>query len=125
MSPARQPAGTPTGGQFAATGRAETGVTLDAHEARARRREARQARVDQVAATTRDEATQLRIAESGESAQREMLQQNPHLTTRTLEWMVDHWTFNPRHIPALAAQANMTDELRARIRPFGSPPRTT
>lgn len=78
-------------------------------------------RTDHLAATTSDEATQLRIAQDGDTAQREMIQQNPNLTVGTIEWIVDNWTFNPRAIAEFGALPNMTDELRARIRPWGMP----
>lgn len=115
MSTRRQPAGTPAGGQFAPTGHPETGLILTPAAAR---NEARQRRVDHLAATTSDEMTQLRIAESGETAQRELLMRNPNLTTRVIAWIVDNRTFNPARIPEFAAHPNMTDELRARIRPW-------
>lgn len=113
MNTRRQPPGTPAGGQFAPTGHPETGLTLTAAAARS---ETRQRRVDHLAATTSEEMTQLRIAESGETEQREMLLRNPNLTTRVIAWIVENRTFNPARIPEFAAHPNMTDELRARIR---------
>lgn len=120
MTAARHPAGRPTGGQFTSTARSEPATTLTGRETLrdVDRAEARQRRVDQLAATTADEATQLRIARGGDTEQRELLQRNPNLTVGTLAWMVDNWTFNPRVIPEFAAHPQMTDDLRARIRPW-------
>lgn len=114
MSTARQPAGAPTGGQFATTARPETTTALPAPGKMTGM--GRMQRRDHLAATTADEATQLRIAQTGDTAQREMLQRNPNLTTGTLAWMVENWRFNPTAIQEFSEHPAMTDELRARIR---------
>ncbi len=118
----RQPKGVPTGGQFATTDRPEaTGVALTASTTNDHPRgmdpaEARMRRRDRIAATTSDEATQLRIAQNGDTEQRELLQRNPNLTVGTLAWLVENWRFNPTHIQEFSEHPQMTDELRARIR---------
>lgn len=76
------------------------------------------ARKDALAATTADEAVQLRIAQSGDTVQRERLLSNPNLTAGAIAWIVDNTTFNPSFIPTFAAHPNMTDDLRSRIRPW-------
>lgn len=74
------------------------------------------ARTDNAAATTADEAVQLRLARYGDPVERESLQTNPHLTVAALAWIVANWTFSPRHAREFRAHPNMTPALARRIR---------
>jgi hypothetical protein len=74
------------------------------------------ARTDTTASTTADEAVQLRLARYGDTEQRELLQANPNLTVATLTWIVENWTFNPRHASEIRSHPNMTPTLARRIR---------
>jgi hypothetical protein len=74
------------------------------------------ARADHAAATTADEAVQLRLARYGDTEQRELLRANPNLTVATLTWIVANWTFSPHHASEFRAHPNMTPTLARRIR---------
>jgi hypothetical protein len=71
---------------------------------------------DKAAATTADEAVQLRLARYGDPEQRELLQANPNLTVAVLTWIVANWTFSPRQASKIRSHPNMTPALANRIR---------
>lgn len=78
--------------------------------------EAQMRRSDRLAATSSDEAVQLRFIEHGDTEQRELVLANPNLTTTAIKFAIERTVFNPARVHTFLDLPNITDELRAQVR---------